>query len=402
MTWIKVLIFALPWVAWPGREDAFLGPKQAILLIGCWGLLLTTWLSAYPTPIVPWRNVWARRFALYVLLFGAFRFWLPFLDRVPNAGFVYNIHIWEATLYVLTGILTVHCLVTYWLTSSARATQITQWVCQSSVAIAIYVLFQRLGIEQFYAVPVGESDQRWFAGMGNVGIVATYLAMTVPLFLLFTKRRYLVFLGLVLGAIWVSDARYAWGAAGAGLLTYGSLRLSERLSRRWRPTLVLGLIVLFGLGARYAWQPLTTDQRWPIWTEAFRLWKDENPDQSRFSWTGRGLETFPMIFMEPAHKSLKPDIQEIIKGSGWRTAHNDLLQALFELGLLGTGLLVLMVGSSLRAAWDSRQTILGTGWLSAGVSLLFLSATYFPWHVAPTTFLGLLIWAMCERQEATA
>ena len=401
--WIaRLLIFGLPWVAWPGKEDPFLGPKQAVFLVGCWSLLLTTWFSEHPTALAPWRNPWTRRFALWVLLFGAWRFWGPFLDRVPNGDFAYNMYIWEATLYVLTALLTVHCLTTCWLTSFARATQITQWVCQSSAVSAVYVIAQRCGIEQFYvmAQPWNETVG-WFAGFGNAGMMASFLAMTVPLFLLFSKRRYLFFLAIALLALWISGARFAQAAAGVSLVVYGSLRLSDRIRPGFRWILCGGLILMACIGMRLAWHPLHQDERWPIWQETTRLWKQENADRMRFSWTGRGLETFPFFFMQPT-KGTTPEIQAIVQKGGWRTAHNDALQALFEWGLIGAGLLLMMVWTTVRSAWQRRTTMLGIGWLSAASSLLMLSVTYFPWHTAPTAFLGMMIWAMNERQELSA
>ena len=52
---IQGLIFALPWVALPGRVDPFFGPKEALLTTGVVAIVLTTWLGG-AAMLGPWRN----------------------------------------------------------------------------------------------------------------------------------------------------------------------------------------------------------------------------------------------------------------------------------------------------------------------------------------------------------
>ncbi len=142
--------------------------------------------------------------------------------------------------------------------------------------------------------------------------------------------------------------------AGIAVAAFGWLLLRREKDHastpKWRwlipIVLPLGVFALFSTNAmvlRFADTPgpgeMTADGRMQIWTEAIRL-------IGAYKWTGTGLGTFEQGLYPIRH--LAPDFT-------FDFAHNDYLQILAELGLIG-GLLAIAL--ALRVLWKPISVIL--------------------------------------------
>ena len=169
----------------------------------------------------------------------------------------------------------------------------------------------------------------------------------------------------------VSLSRMGFLAALSGMVATGVLASGGRGGRRvWPAMLVLGL----GVGAfvflptdewiaRFAGlavtEDISADTRVQIWRETW-------PAIVAYGWKGCGLGGYESCFY--AYQRVAPD--NIIN-----YAHNDYLQVLLEMGWVGFGLGVLLVGRVLGRLWwvtqrsEGEAWYLGVGCLGAMVAL---------------------------------
>jgi len=203
-------------------------------------------------------------------------------------------------------------------------------------------------------------------------------------------------MGLVL---FCSHARYAQVAVVSGLICYGWLRLARR-SRSHRWFLPLSLLIFLGaagLLAPIAWAWFQADERYAVWHMTWLAWQQQ-------AWLGAGIGDFFVTFYAqwPQTQQHLLATYQNIPNSRWAWAHNDLLQVLRELGIIGVIPLVcwgvMLFRDAFRKVMMAKppHDVLHAGWLSAFIVLLMLSGTYMPWHLATSALFGLVIVAMCE------
>ena len=390
MLLLALLTFALPWVVTWGTANPYLEAKELLLLTGGWGLILWTLLGRPSLPSMGLRNPWLKGLGLFVLLTGVAHFQWAYLWRTPTQQqVVYNFYTWLPTLHVLMALLLLRTLALHWFLSPRNVIQLTEWLCLSGVLVAAYAIGQALGLDQWYVndAAIGNTwHGRVYAGFGNPSYLAIYLASLCPLYLLFKLRRYLAYLLIVLIALALTQVRYAWGLAGIGLLGYGLSR-SWQAWQPWKRGVILSLTIIgLGFWLSYAWGWAKGDERWVIWQQAWELVRVQTGSGATRvdAWTGRGLGAY-----------------ELVSTFGW--AHNEWLQALVELGVIGTGLWLGAVVWTTRRAWQqATQSLLDAGWFGVWLSLLAASLLHFPFHLAPLIWTGLCAWAIIERDQGAA
>lgn len=128
--------------------------------------------------------------------------------------------------------------------------------------------------------------------------------------------------------------------------------------------------------------------RLSVWADMLRL-------VPHFPWLGAGLDAFGPAF--------RP-YQTLPRMEWWAQAHNDYLQCLFDLGILGALLLVLAAMAVVRAAL--RQA--GTGPLAAGIAAAVAASAVhalvdFNWQIPANaaTFVALVGLLMARASEAS-
>lgn len=367
---IAVLTMGLPWVVSPGTANPFLELKELCLIAGGWGLILWTVLRSPLLPSAGCRNPGFPWLGLYVLGMGLWHFHWPLLWRTPDQpNMIYNLYTWLPTVNVLMGLLLIRVLALYWLRLTLSVQQLTQWLCLSAALVAGYAILQSIGLDQwFVAAGLGKGNQ-WggvYAGFGNPSYLAIYLASLAPLCCLFKAKRYILYLTLLLIALYLTHVRTAWGLFGVGMLSYGVARWWGAWKEWVQWGVFLGLVLLVGWVGWIGWHWAQGDERWAIWQQTWAL-LPSTMDTTRESWTGRGLGAFQFMTLTRS----------------WIWAHNEWLQALLELGVIGTGLLLAVVGWSTRQAWRrATRSLLDAGWFGVWMTLLASSLFHFPFHRA--------------------
>ena len=450
-----LLLVVLPWWFLPFTRDPFLLPKEGVLVVGCF-LILICALFGHTQPSSPWRNPWAKWFLLWLMLSSGIRFWwtmakTPTIHIVdlPRSTVILDWSMWSTLLNVFLGCVFVWSLTCIILRDRQTIAFLTSATCVACATVACCALLQRVGVDQFFLdqrtvntylgsnvqhqgglltvppVPLGgytekewdldipkrvweaESRRRkasWkefldlnryrmVATLGNVNYVSTYLALHLPLFLAFKQKRYLVGFLLTLGVLLWSASRFAIIAGGAGLLLWGWLRLRLHMTKRIRLIMALSLLGLLLVGVWYFRGELPRDERWEIWSLTMVKW-------AQIPWTGHGLGGFAESF-QADWDMIRQYLARMGHHTPWKWAHNDLLQLGYETGLIGLFLCLGMLVNVFRRASRRSEDVLKAAWLSSMASLLLLSLVNFPWHLAPVAFVGLLGWGMLEH-DATS
>jgi O-antigen ligase len=229
------------------------------------------------------------------------------------------------------------------------------------------ILISAYAIYQF----VTKSDSVWgftrpeaYAGRGSGTYIcpnhlAGFLAMLLPLTASVTLggRTPVVgrlFLGygvlVMLAGLGVTLSRGGWIAAGAGLFALGLLYVAGR-QPAWRGWCLLAVLVLSGIlvaqhslfarqRASQSVENITTgdsvELRLSLWSSARLMWRDH-------FWWGVGPGHFDHRF--PAYRGYSAQTRP-----GY--AHNDYLNTLADLGLVGTLLLTVVLGATGFIAWQ--------------------------------------------------
>lgn len=280
------------------------------------------------------------------------------------------------------------------------------------LVIAASALFQALyglvshaaGSETIFGVwPRNNVD--WVHGsFSNRNLFAGYLALTWPLVVAIWWRRSIPGLKKLPFELRVAGSVISGAIIGAALLGSGS-RLGSAAG-------VAGMLVGLVLWTRHR-ASLTRAAVWPMYATAFAAlvaatWYGLTPLAERLATTsieegrlevyGRMIGELNSVWwlsgvglggFEAAFKQVQPGDMR-----GWYDyAHNDLLQWLLEMGLVGAGLLALVFVALVRAARLNRTTIP----LYAGLAALALVALGdFSWHIPATqvvlaVFVGVLL-----------
>lgn len=386
---VWALIFILPWVALPGSASPYLEAKELALCAGLWALVLWSLFQATPVQFSHRRSLmgWL---ALYVVGLGLWHFSWAYLQRTPGQQHVvYNVYTWLPTIHVVLALLAVRVLSCSTLRSTVAAQVATQWWGLSMALTAGYALLQGLGLDQFYVQGSAGHYYRALRGsFGNPEYLGLYLALLLPLTLLFRPKRYLVYGGLALLVVVLTRAKGTWLIAGVTLMSFAVLRWWPSASTRRRGLLLVGVGVLVGSGGWLALQLSVGDQRALWWADAWHLLLDHQGTQGQQrlvpSWTGYGLGAIGLLWSKTA--------------TTW--VHNEWLQALVEIGVLGTGLCLALAVQITRRAWQRAQTsLLDAGWGAVWIGWLVSSVLFPSAHWAQTVWIGLCAWAVIDREE---
>jgi len=108
---------------------------------------------------------------------------------------------------------------------------------------------------------------------------------------------------------------------------------------------IAGLAVYTGIDEVIARYELMSTN-WELERDRTALWRDAWPLVKKHTLFGSGLGTFQWIY--PAYESVLPDIPA-------RYAHNDYLQALIEVGIVGLGLLLWVFIAVWRIAYQNLK-----------------------------------------------
>jgi len=233
-------------------------------------------------------------------------------------------------------------------------------------ADSLYVMFER-----FYLM-----KEPYFCGgfIGNASLNACFIAATIPLMMSFlTARLTIIMLGITCLSVLLSGS--SMGIAALLFMGVYSLYAHIGFTRKLFVYSAFIVIGLFMLGMTVAGDKfLSTSNRADMWQFFFGHWWNMN---WKFNLFGTGVGTFPVF---------SSDWQQYFKvalPAWWTWMHNDLLDLLFEGGIVGA-LLSLLSWLYLYLRSKSMDIYFHTSF----ATFSFISLGNYPFHIPLTALLG--------------
>jgi O-antigen ligase len=174
----------------------------------------------------------------------------------------------------------------------------------------------------------------------------------------------------------------------SGLLVFSYVLFTKGISKKNLIPIVLFILVLtvyllfFGISPiieKFAQSKGSTAARFLAWQATLSAFRD-------YPVFGSGFGTFQYIF-----KVYQPEGLRLY----WAHAHNDYLELLLELGIVGTVIVViffvLVLGTIMKADWRGRRLYLGAALLSSITTIAVHSIADFNLHIPSNAILFSLI-----------
>ena len=378
MFW-KIVLGLIPVVTWaclPTHLNGFWAPKAAVWTTG-WFLLASSgwWAPAMrSTPHLPWLGM--------LMAWMLMRFcWQLYPNQLMMPGTVERAVVMRWPMAALPTMLTafasflaLEALVRH-SDYLLRWQRVAMWLGWTAGLVALYGVAQLLHLDP---LQLGSQATMGRAGasnvpitvFGNQGLTAQYLAIVAPLCLIFRPWVYRIFYGLMAVVILASTSLTSVIALWVSTLIVLAYR------RCWWLCLSLVGIALVGVVyvhlTHQAATIYTPSDRLVMWSQAWTVWKAA----PLLAWTGFGLGA-----VESAH----------INGFwGWAHLHCEPLQIIFELGVIGGGLLMGFLITVGHRLWVMPKSLASMGWIASLVSFSLISLVNFPLRIGATLMLGVL------------
>ena len=357
--------------------DSFWIPKEMVFVAG--GIIfISSSLIFKCNKKTEYKNVWLAILLMYCSIGFVWLFWRPLILNYlnPDNKPLWNFWNFRPFMNLLVGTFVLRTLVEY-TDSLGRWIQISKLFVWSGLVISVYAILQYFGIEHKYWGDVliwnysnGVADRsiHMITVFFNEFLTGNFVAMVSPMCLLFKQGRYKIIYFVMFVCVILTHSVLSIAAFIAGFTTYLFLTGRMKLS-----VLLLVLCVSGGIFCMYQhpgsyWNNfISSSGRIPLWKDAIRLWM-ESP------YIGHGLGKFALFQMyKPVALS----------------AHNEFIQCLFDLGLLG---FIPIVGFMVNVFMDilsSERSMLLICYISGFFSFLVVSLGGFPLRIAPLALVGI-------------
>lgn len=337
ISWLlKIGLVVTPFILAPGNDDIARDPKMAWALVFALAVGLT---SIYQGALKPFKNKWALLLVGFCLvsfymspgpelkLFGVqsgrFWSWEPLYQGMVFLLFVVSV----ASLKIFRD-------------EGSKILDVMVWC---GTVMAALVVLQAFHIDQFFEHRFGTYGN--MAGtLGNPTLVGPYLTIVVPL-AFYRKKFYLAALMILATLLTRSDVALVGMLAALG--AYVAFK-----SRKWFSSVaVLGVIVVVLVGGLYMTNPkfrqtCPDNERFLTWTQSVQdlTVPVMNDSKKIYAITGIGPGSFKYLF----HMKHNPNNDNFLY------AHNDFVQTLYELGVVGFLLFVGAIFCVFRGSFRLR------------------------------------------------
>jgi len=370
---IRLWIIAVGLFTLPGSLDPFWRPKAWLFLLGM--LILTA--SRYKqvriavTP-VPWLIA-------YIAILFSWQFMSkPAFLTPENRTIIWNMSLLLPFLVTFASLI----VAMKWIEGFAPQElifPISACCCLAGI-IALHSLAQAIGMTQWLSSEdVGRSAI--FSTLGNRMLVGNLLAITAPLFLIF-KRGWI---GMLLCT---GVTILVYNRAGMLALLVSSF-LFLILHQKGYKQVVFGVIAIISawclfLHFSFSNGHLLDGHRLVMWQETWNYFLQNN-----MAITGYGLGSLESIFRQAG-------TQHILHASTFHHPHNEFLLILFELGPIGSAIILWGLLSLFIRIFRSKKNLMMVCLLCSFVNILIISLFSFPLHVAPIALIALIVWVGLE------
>lgn len=277
-----------------------------------------------------------------------------------------------------------------------------------AVISSFYAILQAMKFDQWLSTrPINEigltisSDIT--ASIGNPDYLAVYLVACLPFCLISLRKRWAV-------PICISIILCQCDTANAGAVLMLALFFCMKQKSVW-PLRILSVIVAFVVCCViFCWSDVSPhiqkrqNGRFDVWMQAFSDWKSPpfhkeiSADMSQaqiteakiinsksYALTGLGIGSFAVIYKQK-------------HATSWDSAHNEYLETLYSIGLIGLGLSICMAWFVLWYGFPVARINSFECALYCSFCFLLFSAALLPvFHVDPLRFLSVVIFSLLAK-----
>lgn len=265
----------------------------------------------------------------------------------------------------------------YYLVSHCNADIIMDAICVACILNIFMMVLQYFGKDPIFKLLHPGN----FPGvMGNINHASALTALSLPAFL---RKRWLIFTPLLMVGFWIARSTGGVMAAAVGIIV-----LSIINKQSWFVIRREFIFIFIGIcGVVWFFHDLPSFNRWDVWISSF----------SDFTFFGHGLGSWKLA-----------DI--IISGKHWTTAHNEYVQAIYELGVPAV---LIMAGFACGAFRKSISVVRYEGSkltprctpdhlaIMGVVVSMCLSFVSFPFHIAPLAMVSLVWLSILDNANST-
>jgi O-antigen ligase len=240
-------------------------------------------------------------------------------------------------------------------------------LCFIALFQASYVILQKLGLDQFFTrtgTGTGPNNLKVCSTVGtwaNEALVSWLIVFCSPFFLAFKELRFKI--GYLVCFIAVLCTKVTTGIVGFVL---GFLFILWNRNKK----IALGALVFISIISSIAIYSgkfdyfITDSHRFEVWKRAITIAKE-------MPITGFGPGSFRAIFPE---RNL-----DLIHEGAWVQAHNEYIQTFFEQGIIGLGIILGLVFTTILSFVRRRRGLISFTCL---LTSMFISFLGFPFHLA--------------------
>lgn len=372
----EIFIKMLPFVASISPDSRV--NKEIISLVFALSIGL---LAVWQGNIKPFRNRFLLIIPVYLLLNLIMSPHAPLIVNNVDAG---DFYFWKPFSEVLCFSLMIFAV------SSADIdiNEILKIMVICGAVMSGYVILQRLGLDQFWTIRSGEEfvQVHGRAMGGNLGqptIVSSWIIMMIPL-AMYLRKWWMVILMVVaciltegavvisaLGGIWIISVFYRYPQLRNIILIF-----------------TVSLLLFIGI-----YKPIQnkiinrTDGRWRVWGEILNDIHDGQipNDKNKYSITGVGFGRFPVLF-PIKNKSL------------FQQAHNDILEFIYNCGLIGGFLLLAGIFIMIMFVCKNLNT-LSFSILLSFISVFLCSLGSFPFQLGAHQFYSSILVGLLNNEK---
>ena len=366
------------------RERSFWAAPVLFLVIGA------IFFGVWPGKSFFWNKCWITQGAVVIFLACIFiRSW-------PLKLFlIWCLFGWSQTfarpgVYKLAAFSAFHFIFLYLMTYQALLTRLrSNWnnviinsICFWTILQLVYMFFQLFGIDPLFGKAVNPHYTTKFvtAFWGHTNISGASLAIALPLFF---RRKWWVFVPLILFMLVMAESLGAIIAAAAGVLFY--LMFSKTIPRTGKAIIlivILAGVFIYGTKIDPSQFKLNND-RVSILKPTIKLIK-------MHPIIGTGLSQYKFAFKQIVH--------HVFGGKNTTThAHFDFAELVFDTGAIGGGLVLCFLGS---VFWWFRKNITTLSLVAAAgaVAALVNSCSTFLFHT-PLAWIFLILIVVVKKEE---
>lgn len=392
---IKALIvlglIITPFIVCPGYDTR--DPKMAMALV----IALTVGLLAfYKGELKSFKNKWISVLLIYLLA----SLWLMPKPSITIFSIdISNFFVWQPLFYIIVFYI---FLVTVSSINTTGKTFIEIMVWCGFV-MAIYCLIQACNLDQFfglinredvYCVPMNKVG----GTMGQPTVVASFLAMLIPL-ALYLKKCWKALVMII--AVIITQSQVAWGAMFISLLFYYAVKGKQQaiISLTVLITVISLLFcgytlipksrVLFADSGRFeTWKLTAQDITTPLGKGGKKI----------YPLTGIGLGSFKYIF-HTKHNDTSYRI--------FFQAHNEYMEFLFNCGMIGLFLLLGSIYYMWKINFSLKETLSGIAdryrmaLLSSFLCIAICAGGSFVWQLGAHIFYTIVIAGLLHNKEVS-